>query len=43
MTELILMTTIPPAIGLLTFAAVRWLQNRQGQTEPFVPREPRIK
>jgi hypothetical protein len=43
MTELILMITIPPAIGLLTFAAVRWLQNRQGSTEPLVPREPRIK
>ena len=43
MTELVLMITIPPVIGLLTFAAVRWLQTRQGQTEPLVPREPRIK
>jgi hypothetical protein len=43
MTELILMITIPPAIGLLTFAAVRWLQSRQARTEPVLPREPRIK
>jgi hypothetical protein len=42
MAELILMITIPPAIGLLTFAGVRWLQNRQ-RPEPLVPREPRIK
>ncbi len=43
MTELLLMITIPPVIGLLTFAAVRWLQNRHERTEPAVPREPRLK
>ena len=43
MTELLLMITIPPAIGLLTFAAVRWMQNRQARAEPVLPREPRIK
>jgi hypothetical protein len=42
MTELILMITIPPAVGLIAFAAVRWLQNRQ-RPAPLVPREPRIK
>ena len=42
MAELLLMITIPPAIGLITFAAVRWMQNRQ-RAEPLVPREPRIK
>lgn len=43
MTELLLMITIPPAIGLLTFAAVRWMHSRQARIEPVVPREPRIK
>jgi hypothetical protein len=42
MTELILMITIPPAVGLIAFATVRWLQNRQ-RPERLVPREPRIK
>ena len=43
MTELLLMITIPPVIGLITFAAVRWMQNRHARTEPVLPREPRIK
>ncbi len=43
MTELLLMITIPPAIGVLAFLGVRWLQNRQQRTEPAVPREPRLK
>ncbi len=43
MTELLLMIAIPPAIGLLTFAAVRWLQNRHQRAEPAISREPRLK
>ena len=42
MTELVLMITIPPAIGLLSFAAIRWLQKKQEPAAPM-PREPRIK
>jgi hypothetical protein len=42
MTELIMMLTIPPAVGLITYALVRWMRNKDDRNTPVVPREPRL-
>lgn len=42
MTELILMVTIPPLVGVLTYAAVRWRWARQERVKPMTVREPRL-
>jgi hypothetical protein len=41
-TELILMVTIPPLVGVLTYAAVRWRWARQERVKPMTVREPRL-
>ena len=42
MTELILMLTIPPLVGVLTYAVVRWRWARQERVKPMAVREPRL-
>ena len=42
MTELLLMVSIPPLVGVLTYAAVRWRWAKQEQVRQASLREPRM-
>ena len=42
MTELLLMVSIPPLVGVLTYAAVRWRWAKQEQARQALMREPRM-
>ena len=42
MTELLLMVSIPPLVGVLTYAAVRWRWAKQEQARQASLREPRM-
>ena len=42
MTELILMLSIPPVVGVLAYIAVRWRWARQERARLAVHREPKL-
>ena len=42
MTELIIMLSIPPIVGVLTYAVVRWRWAKQEQVKQAAVREPRL-
>ena len=42
MAELVLMRSIPPLVGVLTYAAVRWRWAKQEQARQDSLREPRM-
>jgi hypothetical protein len=42
MAELLLMVSIPPLVGVLTYVAVRWRWAKQEQARQAALREPRM-
>jgi hypothetical protein len=42
MTELLLILSIPPLVGVLTYVAVRWRRAKQEQARQASLREPRL-